>query len=716
VIKSFPLPSGIQNLTVEDFQRFSYAFADIVSNKIPTTQHVRFIFNEKQLKDSLQNKDIKDLVTLFYSMNKSDSQCGIYNDFLMIPFTLNGGTIAVALLSKLDPLFIRRVKDEWLSDAQHEIQRDFLLLKQARMDDQTGFLNLSNLYLLLDNSSAGKPVQLTLLEIPSRKSSFQLITTHLYKCASALQTFVPDGAIIHHLGNSLFAIVFELHSGKDYSQFTGSLVAYLKREGFTRVHTGTSHSNVDDSKNRVVGTGQQLLDEAWTALQVAVKRGFFSFCDFNLLAYPESHPLVRPEQNLIRRLRRLWEKSEQFSLVQFRSDNACYSVDEIVKPFLGTNTVVQSGDDLIVFLDKGQRCTILEWTENIVRLCSDVDSRKTVSAGVACFPYTDFKKSETVYNCRKALAHAAFFGNSGVAFFDAVSLNISGDIYFSDGDLVNAVKEYRRGLKCDEGNVNLYNSLGVTFAMMNKISAAMVCFEKALEIDENSFMALFNIGLGQLNHNKKKEAIVYFKRALDSVFEDGLDPMLKNDLKRQVGILSSETGDYQLALDYLFPWYESCDSKRQAECVIFNIGRSYYGLHQNRKAMEWLQRALQSNEYDGGAMHFLGKVYHEEGEGDEIALSLCRKSVELDPDNMEYRMGLAHMQIDFGMFSDACENLKQCLKKTDLKAEAQLFLAQCYPKTGYNKKAVNWFNRVGVEDGKRFKLYHHLQQELMTNS
>ena len=146
----------------------------------------------------------------------------------------------------------------------------------------------------------------------------------------------------------------------------------------------------------IVGNGQQLLDEAWTALQVAAKRGFFGFCDFNLLAYPENHPLVRPEQNLVRRLRRLWEKSEQFSLVQFRSDNARCSVDEIVKPLLGTNTVVQSEGDLIVFLDKGEGRTVLEWTENIVRLCRNIDSSKTVSAGVACFPYTDFKKSETV--------------------------------------------------------------------------------------------------------------------------------------------------------------------------------------------------------------------------------------------------------------------------------------------------------------------------------
>ncbi len=713
MIEQFPLLSADQDLTVADFQQFSHAFADIVIRKIPTATDVRFVFNRNELKTSGKDESDNDFALLFDSVCRNVDQCGVYHDSLMIPFTANGETTAVALLSQLDPLFTKRAEDDWLNDIRNEMERDFLLLKQARLDDQTGFLNLLNLYSLLDNLSADKPVQLTLVEIPSKKMSFQLITSHLYRCVSALQTFIPDRAIIHHLGNSLFAIVSELHDGNDYSRFTTSLVAHLKREGFYRGHVGISHFNMADGENVQAADGRRLLDEAWTALHVAVKRGPFGFCDFSLLAYPENHPLVRPEQSLIRRLRRLWRRSEQFSLVHFRSDNACHPVDEVVMPFIDKGTAVQSGNDVIVFLDCTEECAVLDWTKKIVRQCRYIDSGKTVSAGVACFPYSDFKKTEILYNCRKALAHAAFFGNSGVALFDAVSLNISGDIYFSDGDLVKAVKEYKQGLKCDDGDVNLHNSLGATLAMMNKFSAAMICFEKALVLDGNSFMALYNIGLGELHHDRKKKAIKYFKKALACIYEDSRDDrILKNDLKRQIGILASETGEYHLALDYLLPWNDSSVSKRQAERVVFNIGRSYYGLRQNRKAMEWLQRALQNNEYDDRAMHFLGKVYHEEGEGDEIALSLCRKSVELDPDNMRYLLELAHLQFHCGLIDDACENLKQCLKSRELRGEAQLFLARCYLKTGHHRRAANWFNKVGAEDGKHFKLYHFLKQEL----
>jgi len=357
---------------------------------------------------------------------------------------------------------------------------------------------------------------------------------------------------------------------------------------------------------------------------------------------------------------------------------------------------------------------VLKWAEDIVNSCRDSDPSKTVSAGIACFPYSNFKKSEILFNCRKALAHAAFFGNSGVALFDAVSLNISGDIYFSDGDLVRAVKEYGAGLKCDDTDVNLHNSLGVTLAMMNKFSAARSCFERALSLDEKNLMSLYNIGLGELQHIRKKEALVYFKRALGCSSEDvSEERALKKDLKRQIGVLASETGDYQLALDYLLPWYESSEIEKHAESVVFNIGQSYYGLNQSRKATAWLQRALQINQYDDRAMHLLGTVYHELGEGDEIALSLCRKSVELEPNNSKYRLGLAHLQFHFGMIADARENLKHCLKNRKFKAEGQLLLARCYLKIGHQKRAVNWFNKIAIEEAKRLKFYNQLKQRLI---
>ena len=714
VIKSKPFPaiSDNQKLVADDFKRFSQTFRHILLRKVPTAQNVRFIFNEEELKTLFgKGESVDDLVALFRSVsNRSVEGRGIYHDYLMIPFDLTEETTVVALFSRVDPLFNKRVGDDWLSDVRNEVRDHFLLLKQARIDDQTGLFNSSNLYSILDNPLATQPVQLLVVEIPARSGSFQLVASHLHKCVLSLQTCIPEGAIIHYLGNFVFAVLIEFQSENNKSKLANSLIAYFKREGFSRIHVGTSCRGRIDSDYVSGKTGRQLIDEAWTASRVATKRGPFSYCDFGLFAHPEKHPLVRPDSNLIRRLRRLWQESEHFCLVHFRSDDAGYSADQIVRPHLKKGTIVASETDLLVYFEGDSRDTILEWTENIVRHCRDIDGNKTVSAGVSCFPYSDFKKSEIPHNCLKALAHAAFFGDAGVALFDAVSLNISGDIYFSDGDLVKAVKEYKRGLKCDKINVNLHNSLGVTLALMGRFASAENCFEEALKLDEKSFMALYNLGLGELDSDRKVKAIAYFKRALACVVEEGMDEsVLENDLKRQIGILASETGDCQMALDYLLPWHQTCEVTRLAEGVAYYIGKSYFALCQPMKAMEWLQRALRSYEYDDRAMHLLGQVYFEEEEGDDIALSLCQKSAELDPDNCVYRLDLAKIQLHCNMLPEAIGNLKQSLKSLELRTESQLFLAQSYLKIGQHKRALNWFNKVKSVNGANSDLYDNLK-------
>ncbi|MBW2658554.1 MAG: tetratricopeptide repeat protein [Deltaproteobacteria bacterium] len=716
-VKSFPVVSDNQGLVAEDFIRFSRTFGQILLKKIPTAESVHFLFNEEDLgRFALTSEDRNGFLDLFHLLRNGGKPWGVFQDFLLILFKLSENKSVVAVCSNVDSLFNRRASDDWLSDVRLDAAGEFLLLKQARIDHQTGLFNLSNLYSVLDNLTAVQTVQLAVIQMSERNRSSQTAAGYLHKCVSSLQACTPDGSIIHYLGNYIFAVVGEFRGENDRANLTTSLVAGLKREGFSRIHIGSTYRSRIDGEDKEKPFSRQLLDEGWTALQEAVKRGPYGYADFLLLANPEMHVLVRPDKNLVRRLRRLWQHDEKFCLVHFRSDDVYCSAAEIVAPYISKGKAVISGKDLIIYFGGGERETILEWTGAVIGECKKVNPDKTVSAGISCFPYSDFKKSETVYNCLKALAHAAFFGNSGMACFDSVSLNISGDIYFSDGDLVKAVREYRRGLKCDESDVNLYNSLGVTFAMMGRFNEAEHSFKKALKLDSKNFMALYNLGLGELNNNRKKEAILLYKRAL--LCSSGADvdtPLLENELKRNIGVLAAETGDYQEALHYLLPWYHAHGASRQAERLAYHIGRSYYGLSKNAEAMEWLQRALQSNQYDDRAMHFLGLVYFEEGEGDEIAVSLCQKSVALDPHNHQYRLGLARMQISSGMFVEALGNLKQSIKRRELRSESQLYLAQCYAKIGHNKRAFNWFSKVDSREVVHRALYQDLKQFFQDN-
>jgi len=701
--KKFPLASGNQGLVKKDFFRFSKAFTGILLEKVVTAEYLDFITGEKQLEDRFSDEScIKELVGTFMQVVEDGHRIGKVENFLFLPFVLSDQSVITAVFSKLDPLFMRRVTEDWLFDVRREAKRSFLLLKQARIDDLTGLFNLSNLYSLLDTFSSARNIQLLVVEIPGKSMTFQAASRHLHRCVEILRVFVPEGAILHHLGNSIFAIVSDRHHESGNALLAASLVASLKREGVKKVHIGTTCSTTGNTQEK---KGRNFLDEAWTALRVAKKRGPYGFCDFDLLAHPEAHRLARPREGVLRKLRRLWRQSERFFLVHFRSDEKQLSIVSDMLALIDKGECLPVDNDLLVYIDGESDIQVLQWTERILKDYRKMKNGNTVSAGICGFPHADFKKAEIPYNCLKALEHASFYGNGSAALFDAVSLNISGDIFFGDGDLVQAVKEYRRGLLCDAENVNLYNSLGVAYALMNRHKQAEECFKKGLALDADNFMALYNLGLGELEGGRKEEAITFFRQALSCGIDESLDPSVREDLSLQIGVLSSETGDYQLGLDFLLPLYESFSGSARADRIVYHIGLCYYGLGSASEAMAWLQKALRINEFDHRAMNLLGKVYFENGEGADVALSLCRKSVELCPDLPGYRIVLARIQIHCGLFHEAKDVLKVCLKDKRFQVETRLLLAGCCLEIGHEKRAFNWFNKITEQEGRQFAEY-----------
>jgi tetratricopeptide (TPR) repeat protein len=707
VLESFPSLGDNSSLIVEDFSRFSSSFAEILRKHLPTARQVVFAFSVEQAEVCFKenaNASIKPLLSLFKQMKDGGSSCGILGDYLMLSFETKGGERSIAIISGFDPLFLQRVREDWLLEVRTTVESEFLLLKQARIDNLTGLLNVSNLYFLLDTYGSTEGFHLILLELPPKRNSFQYFLRNSQRCATLLLNFVQTDSALHSLGQSIFALVLQQTHEGGRLEIESALVNYLKREGCHRVHIGSSFSDPglvekSNKNEKQQCHGRQLLDEAWTALRHAAKRGPFSFCDFSLLAHPENHPLAPPDRNLVRRLRKLFSISDTFSLVQFGSDSTDCSASHVVSQYIDRGVAISVGDDMFVYLDGAKPEEALEWSKNIISQIDNSEHDCRVSAGVSNYPYYDFKKSETILNCRKALLHAAFYGKSSAVVFDAVSLNISGDIYFNEGDLAKAVREYKRGLKCDNLDVNLHNSLGVALAMMNKLSPALQSFKNGLAIDTENFMALYNLGLGEQTRNRKSEALQYFEKALQYYnHEEGAE--FVNDLRLQLGILSCELGKHEAALAYLVPWQLENNTAQNAGRVHYYLGKAHYGLKNNQKVMEALQRALRFNELDDRAMNLLGRVYLEEGEGNEIALSLCRKSIELEPSNLRYVLYLGEVLLRCGQYREARKNLYRCLKSRDCKMEAQQLLGESYAQEGQQRRAGSWFEKVAEQEKK----------------
>ncbi len=696
MIDKFSILSNHRGLITDDFSRFSQSYAEILKKRLPTAKTIYFSDIHGRFEEHSSGKHLPDdLAPLLAAIRKGEKPFAIHSQSLMLPFAVRDGGVVVAVIEEADPLFLGKVGGDWLEETRAAAEREFILLKEARVDVQTGLLNLWNLYSLLDSSRRTRGLHLILIELPPKRMSVRYAVRYLQKCATLMLNFIQGDSVLHFIGQSTFALVLPNRKGAAKPEVESTLVAYLKREGCCKVHIGSSHSQIEEGGNETKPQERNLLDEAWTALCHAENRGPFSFCDYERLAYPENHPLILPEENLVRRLSRLWRQSQAFCLVYFKTLDGGKSAKEVVMPLLDKGKVVTTGKDVLVYLDSFAVAAALSWTEEVIRRAGDAGSGNRISAGVSCYPYSDFKKTEMPINCRKALLHASFFGDSSAVVFDSVSLNISGDIYFADGDLAKAVHEYKRGLKFDKDNINLHNSLGVALAMMDKLVPAMRHFENALAIDNENFMALYNLGLAEQARGRKEAAYEYLKKALlhsnDDHDDEHAGSGMLDDLNLQLGMLAGDLEKHHSALDYLDAWQKNNDKTARAGRVLYHTGKAYHGIGDNRRAMVALQRALQFYEFDDRAMDLLGIVYLREGEGDDIALALCRKSVELEPGNIFYRCNLAEIQVQSGMLSEARKNLYRCLKNQKTRAKAQVLLGRSYLREGLYKRAGSWF-------------------------
>lgn len=692
MLNSFPLFFDNRDLRVEDFPRFSNSYADILKKHLPTAKRVDFLLTAGDLANYLpQHAAFAELADLFQKVKSGENMSVRHPECLMLPFPVKGGETVIALVTGADPLFVKKLSEEWLGEERAVVEREFLLLKEARVDIQTGLLNGSNLCYLL-NTYCTESFHLLLVELPPKRNTFQYALRHAQKCATSLLDFFRSPTVPHYLGQCIFALVLQDRGEEGTAEIESNLIAYLKRAGAHRVHIGSSRFGHDGEASDA-GAGRRLLDEAWTALRHAARRGPFSHCDYRLLAYPEHHPLRPLDTRRMSRFARSWRDAERFSLVCFQGKGDIPAA-RIVPPHLDRGKMMIDGDDVLVYLEDIPVEEALAWATDCIGSVEDSALRGGLSAGIGCYPYADFKKAEIPFNCRKALLHAAFYGEPKVAVFDAVSMNISGDLYFGEGDLAKAVREYKRGLKCDEHDVNLHNSLGVALAMMGKLGPARQSLERALTLDEANLMALYNLGLAEQARGHKEKALAYFERALACCTEECEEGGLVEDLQLQLGILAGELGRYADSLAYLLPWYEKNASQPRSGRVLFHLGWAYHGVGRNREAMAVLQKALQFNEFDDRAMNLLGMVYLQEEEGDDIALALCKKSMELEPANPAYRLNLAEAQLRCGMVREARDNLYRCLRNRQLRGRAQLLLGQSYDQEGKQARARVWFDKV----------------------
>jgi tetratricopeptide (TPR) repeat protein len=276
-------------------------------------------------------------------------------------------------------------------------------------------------------------------------------------------------------------------------------------------------------------------------------------------------------------------------------------------------------------------------------------AEQTVTIGIASFPIITFKKSDMINNARKALEHAAFFGPGSAVAFDGVSLNISGDKLYENGDLMEAVEEFKRALLVDPSNVNVHNSLGVCYGLQGEYDSAIEEFNAAAAIDPSEYMAMFNLGLVHTLKNQAEKALEFFLSA-DKIKADVYEVIF------QSGKLYFESGDLEKAQSFL---ERAVKLDPNSGAVYQYLGECYAADNLMQDAISAYKKAIRHNPHDAASMSALGCLLDNQGENPEITLMFCRESVGLSPENGLFRYRLGKLYFKQNLFDDALKEYKK---------------------------------------------------------
>lgn len=247
------------------------------------------------------------------------------------------------------------------------------------------------------------------------------------------------------------------------------------------------------------------------------------------------------------------------------------------------------------------------------------------SVGIAAYPFLDYTRSDTLENVRKALDHADFLHDEKIACFDSVSLNISADRLFAQGETFDAIAEYKKALTVDEGNLLARNSLGVCYARLNKYATARTIFQELTARHPDHVMPLYNYGCACLKDGDPAAARQAFEQVMT------IEPKHVYALIR-LGLMAEEEGDFERAWNL----YEQVKTMSEGEGsynpAFRYLARLAFRRDDRDTAREYLHQAITANPQDAHSFHLLAKIYLERGDDPEIAESLARQSVHLKPD------------------------------------------------------------------------------------
>ena len=674
MITRTPSPAPGKHLSANDCTLLGQRFRHEAKRMFPIPVSVKVYLSEKAtipVKDYLLPEHLIRVTDIAAQTNTPTLEHGI----LIIPQPLeDGGHVFFVFISAdADQPLMKKLSNSWLSEFQQTLYKQILLVKQSCVDPLTGLHNSIALDSFLQSTDNSDQHALFLINVSFIRRS---AAGSLQKIQVLADFFAAvSRGILFFKGQGVFALLTTGKNRQQRTSFGHNLQRLLKREAIQKIHIACA-----GTENKL-----KVEEKLWLALKMAEQRGPYGICDIAALREMEDSPFSLPEAGVLRKLRRKWLGVNRFALAVFQS-GTCTEQNPLAKhveplisdsEHLFANTVNQA---FILFPFVAS--TAIEERVRCIAEAVKQTQKTSLEVGGCYYPCLKFSKTDTIRNCRKAIMHGSFYGSGSIVFFDHLTLNVSGDWYFDEGDFKQAVREYSLGLQLKNDDHNLLNSLGVSLIKMNRHIKAIESFQQVLKRKPDDYMALVNLGYAHQVRGDDHTALEFFKKAYQVQAHTGKEGL---EVYQQLSRLYCQTGQYKQALPLIKLWYKEAKEK---SFLLYRLqGEAFLETGSIKKAVKSLQKALQLYAHDPESMSMLGLLYIKDGEGEETGNMLLEKALSIDgrSTNCWYRYGLALKHQ--GKISKAIDAVRQCLRMKTHNVRATLLHGELLAITGNISKS-----------------------------
>ncbi len=675
-----------QRLTVKDCSLLAPVLEQVVMRLFPVPAAVRLWYEGNKESFIFVDQKFSTRICQFITEPEQDAAPSFIDGVLLCPISLADEQQAVFVFFDTDPALLKKFSSDWLYTFQETVQEHLAMVRQVYLDPETGLHNARAMEQFVHQVPSEEQDQLALYLISVhfiRRSNKGISRKIKYLARLLLAT---DNRALFFLGQGLFGLVVERNGQKQRRLYAHRLQKYLKRKGVQKVHL--AFSSLAGEKKKI------LQADLCKALAVAERRGPFGLCDTEVLRKDIHHPFSLPDATVLQKIRRLWRGKDTFCLALFSRDVHNKKIDSLAALIAPVMTkqehCVACGNNEVYVFSTGSLSSHhgSRFKEMAVSLCSS--SGDVVSVGFSGYPCLKFTKTDTLRNCRKALMHASFYNSGSVVAFDHLSLNVSGDYFFDEGDFRQAVREYSLGLQLYPGEKNLLNSLGVALMEMSRVRAAIESFSRVLAQEPDNHMALVNLGYAYLRQGNDLLALEHFEKALAVHYHSG---MAGTDIYRQLGRLYCRMERYPEALAVLDRWRQAQDD--DGKLLLHRLsGQAYAGTGETLKAMQSLQNALRLHPHDVESMSMLGLLYVEQGEGEEAGFLLLEKALSLDENEGESWYRYARALFFVGRYKEALSAVVKSLRLSRAHTKAMIIQARILDAQEKKKQAGEVLDRL----------------------